>query len=401
MKRVLCGAVSALCTLVLVILPCTVSVSAEEPPITVYNANYETPLPIEATVYIEQNNINAAAPAPSTSSTPQTTPAATTTAVSTTAATTTTVATTVATTPAYNTEDLYNDIEGLGNQDSDFNIENAIIEPTLDWATSMFRTIGSFVAVFGTAQTPWGMNVNDMVAKYSPFFQTVAYTLIVLLFGINFISQATQGELISIKGIIKMLGGILIAKIWVDLSVKICLGILSFTSSLTGQIVVKSTDITIFSVTVYPNCDCGLWLVGKVIDFFTNLLTLLPMLLCGAVVGICSIIVCCKLIMRTFEITLLTSISPVFFACLVGDATKAYFKRFVSEFLSAALSVLWMALIYVFALEWLQSLNLSVIDEWGDLGMYFGRSMPKVLIIVVMSVFMVKPPSIFKNLISV
>ena len=71
-------------------------------------------------------------------------------------------------------------------------------------------------------------------------------------------------------------------------------------------------------------------------------------------VSILAVCILVKLGIRTIELCLMVIISPLFFACLVADATRPIFKRFIMNFITTAFQTVFMSIIYIIGIEWMQ-----------------------------------------------
>lgn len=72
------------------------------------------------------------------------------------------------------------------------------------------------------------------------------------MFGINVSRSALQFELMETKGVFKIFARVLLIKIWIDLSITICIYIINIISSLTKQIVSEFTYNT-FAFTTFTS----------------------------------------------------------------------------------------------------------------------------------------------------
>ena len=141
-------------------------------------------------------------------------------------------------------------------------------------------------------------------------------------------------------------------------------------------------------------------MVGDIIDFFINLCPfLLIMLLIGAVL-IVFIIVYIKLIIRTLEIAMLSVVSPVFFACSVGEATMPYFKKFISAFLSVCAEIIFMGLVYLAFLWYCKGVDLAGISI-NDLYSFSsaGTFYTYMAVTVACGIMMIRPPQVLRDLV--
>ena len=109
-----------------------------------------------------------------------------------------------------------------------------------------------------------------------------------------------------------------------------------------------------------------------------------------------------KLIIRTLEIAMLSVISPVFFACSVGEATMPYFKKFITAFLSVAAEIIFMAVVYL-AFLWycngaFPSGGLKLEDLYNLESAAAGQFYTFVAVTVACGVMMIKPPQVLRDL---
>lgn len=111
-----------------------------------------------------------------------------------------------------------------------------------------------------------------------------------------------------------------------------------------------------------------------------------------------SILVCLKLILRSFELTMLVCSSPMFFACASSDVTKEYFKKFIVTFIEVASQTLFMSIALIIGIKQLTGVSIGNINGFGDLTQYFMSSTPYMIIMVAMCVMMIKPPKVLTNL---
>ena len=98
--------------------------------------------------------------------------------------------------------------------------------------TYMWKQLGRTLKDFGNGNArkgsnffgiSWGTNSMKKIANLiAPITKAFAYCLVVILFGLNMTNTMLQFEFTSPRGILRALGTLLIAKIWVDLSVTVC-----------------------------------------------------------------------------------------------------------------------------------------------------------------------------------
>ena len=108
-----------------------------------------------------------------------------------------------------------------------------------------------------------------------------------------------------------------------------------------------------------------------------------------------------KLIIRTIEISMLTVVSPVFFACSVGEATMPYFKKFISTFLAVGAEIIFMGLVYLAYLWYCQGVSLSgvaVSDLYNFSSTSAATFYTYTAVTVACGVMMIRPPQVLRDL---
>ena len=103
-----------------------------------------------------------------------------------------------------------------------------------------------------------------------------------------------------------------------------------------------------------------------------------------------------KLLFRSFELTMLTAVSPAFFACISSTTTLPYFKNFISTFLQAALQIIFMAVVYVVGISKIEP---TTITDIADVKAWFINLIPTVIILIAMTIMIIKPPRVLTGLI--
>lgn len=285
---------------------------------------------------------------------------------------------------------------------------------------SLWNGLGNMIKIFGTGQSStssilgisWTSNdIENISNTVSGVVKTFAYAVAVILFGINVTTTALQYELLTLRGGIRIFVRVLLVKFWIDLAIKICLYVLNI---INGLVVSIFELFTINSVFIFgenslgyvytPNTgvsfiDSFLQGISKVLNFLSALTTQLPVfiLLGLAIWCVCSVIV--KIISRAFELTCLVSLSPIFFATLVGEETKQYFKKFLSAFLSTAGYLVYMAIVYAVATTWIKDCNTHNGSSLADLGVWLMSIGPRYLIMLACCSIMKKPPKVLTSLV--
>ena len=208
-------------------------------------------------------------------------------------------------------------------------------------------------------------------------------------------------ELVNYKGVIKILVGLLLAKLWVDLSTDICIALIDTCTDIASSVFTSADEMIVFpSFDTLKSTDTGLWIIGELLNQLLDIVLLAPIIIVAlAILIICGLIMI-KLMLRTFELALYCSVSPAFFACLLGDATKGYFKRFIDGLLSSALSLVYMGLIYLAGSYWCKVLTMNNVgvDSPMDVLVWLSSAGPKVLVVLAMGFLILKPPLALRQL---
>ena len=241
-------------------------------------------------------------------------------------------------------------------------------------------------------------NIENMSNSYSYIFKLFAYSLVILLFGINVIENTIKYELFTIKGGVSVLGKLYLSKVWIDLSVPICFEIIKIADGMTSAIVrmgihnlTFNPPLTVLDVSFKGN-------FGEVIAaFLLELIMIIPLILMSLFVSILAVCILVKLGIRTIELCLMVIISPLFFACLVADATRPIFKRFIMNFITTAFQTVFMSIIYIIGIEWMQ--QYASADE-TDLLLWILGSLSWLIVLISMTIMMLKPPKVLTNIIN-
>lgn len=252
---------------------------------------------------------------------------------------------------------------------------------------------------------------HDIGASFDSFVDSAVvvtkafgYGIAIICFGIGFTNEAVAFELSTERGWFKVLGQLLLAKIWVDVSVNICRGIYNIILSLASQIMSVTPGVTLLQP-LTSSSD------GKVISslllWFNNLMGWLIPLLPFAAISIIILVCLCKmyikLIVRNFEITCLMCVSPLFFATLASSATSSFFRRFISSFISVIAQVLWMGITYSLTTTIISDITATATTSSIDIVNIWVYIWDLVLVAVVLCAatnMIDKPSAELKNLIS-
>jgi hypothetical protein len=234
-------------------------------------------------------------------------------------------------------------------------------------------------------------------------FRAFAYGLVILLFGVNVIETSLQYELFTAKGAVKTFGRLLLAKIWVDLSVTICLLIIGVANELLAQIAITTQTFdmpTAVNVSSGFNGDGGIFsrVLATIMNFIMGILLIIPLVLMVLTALIVAICIWVKLAIRSFQIALLLIVSPLFFACWVGDATKQYFKKFITTFIGVVFNIIFMAIVHVIGMEWLA--QAATLDANFGVWDWILSGLPWFITMIAMGIMMVKPPKLLTSIVS-
>ena len=241
----------------------------------------------------------------------------------------------------------------------------------------------------------------------SNVFRTIAYSLIIILVGVNAFESAVRYEMFTMRGGVMLLARLVFAKVWVDISVVICKAIVGITVGWLGEILKETSTITatISSNVVVPasNIPGTGWMQDALYGIFVAL-TLIPPVL---VVFILIVAVYVKLFIRNFEICVLQCVAPPFFACLSGETSKEYFKKFITTYISVVVEVIFMALVWYLYCSYVKSAFALhgdsfefTVSEPKEILTVGGTLMTFILTTIGACILMLKPPRILKSLIN-
>lgn len=237
---------------------------------------------------------------------------------------------------------------------------------------------------------------RDFANTFSVIFRIVGYLLIILFFGINLMETALRYEMMTYKGAVKIFGGILLAKVWVDMSVNICYLILKAVGDLTAAISSPQTN----ELLVPPSYDTplsGIPIIGTIVDLYLISTNFIPLIITYLVILIVIVVITVKLTVRSIEITCLMTVSPLFFAALAGEETKKYFQSFITAFLGVCLDILFIAVVVLVGMQCLN--NMSSSDPNASVWTFLTQNHQRFCVIIAIGVMAAKPPKVLKGLI--
>lgn len=266
---------------------------------------------------------------------------------------------------------------------------------------------------FGTGNTERFLGISTSPSEIeaiansiSSVTKTFAYAIAVILFGINITTTALQNEILTLRGGIKVLARVVLVKIWIDLAIPICMYILNIINSLAGQILstLSSSNNSVFNNGNINGAKNDAWtailrLVTRIVNFLIEVVTGLPSLILIIVMIVCIVLVIIKLVARCFELTCLVSLSPIFFATLVGEESKRYFRRFISAFLTTSGYIAYVAIVYAVGSRWVaQASTPNLATSLSSLFLPIISTLPRAIIIIACCRVMVKPPKVLLSL---
>lgn len=294
-----------------------------------------------------------------------------------------------------------------GNQDTDwtqplqvttfiFNCYTEFLKAVIDCFSLLGGNSSTTVAFFS------GFDYNQIAQTIYPIFQAIAYSLIVILVGVNAIESALQYEMFTLRGGFKIAARLIFAKVFVDLSLIICQSIVSIGVGWMNDILKTAKDILDnLQLSLTGPDPSGLWIVGAIVDFINSIAytaMILPIML---ILLILVFIIMCKLFIRSFEIAMLQCVSPAFFACLCGEATKEYFKRFIMSYISVILDVVFTAIIFYIYAQYLSGFMQTMdISSASDMISMSGQAFSFVFVSLGAFILMIKTPRVLKNLVA-
>lgn len=268
--------------------------------------------------------------------------------------------------------------------------------------------ITSFGTGDGSASNVLGISFSTYSMKQtadaiSGVIKTFAYAIAVVLFGVNVTTTALQNEILTLRGGIKVFARVILVKIWIDLAIPICIYSLNIINKLAINILTslgisRSTIFSDFNISSSAS-DTGSFfdkIIGAIkliYSFFSTVLTGSPMLILAFILCVCIAIVMVKMVARAFELTCLVSISPIFFATLVGEESKRYFQRFMSAFLATSGYIVYVAITYAVASKWVAECSVPLTTfSFGSFYNTIKTALPRAIIIIGCCRVMVKPP---------
>lgn len=242
--------------------------------------------------------------------------------------------------------------------------------------------------------------VNDDTKNMAyNIFRNLGYSLVLLFFSMSLIENTIKLDAFSLKGGAMIFGRLIVSKVVIDLAGRACIAILDLCTKTCTQLAMVSAS----QLNMSGDNDIGslfhksdVKFVGGIIDVFTALGIVIPILIITIPILICSIVVLIKLVGRGLELTMLIIVSPAFFACYSSDVTKQYFKTFIVTFIQVALQVVFMMVVFYIGSAWLtQTVEVA---SYTSVFAWMLAMFPNLLFIIVITKMIVKPPRILMHL---
>jgi hypothetical protein len=250
---------------------------------------------------------------------------------------------------------------------------------------------------------------HDIGASFDSFIDSAVvvtkafgYGIAIICFGIGFTNEAVAFELGTERGWLKVFGQLLLAKIWVDVSVNICRGVYNIILSIASQIMSITPGVTLLQPVTSPSGDGA---ISSLLIWFTDFINwfvpVLPLAAISIIILVCLCKMYIKLIVRNFEITCLMCVSPLFFATLASSATSSFFRRFISSFISVIAQILWMGITYSLTTTIISDItapatSIDIVNVW----VYIWNLILVPIVLCAATNMIDKPSAELKNLIS-
>lgn len=280
-----------------------------------------------------------------------------------------------------------------------------------DGINLMWNDLGTTIT--GASSATGGSTItfagHDIGASFDTFIDSAVvvtkafgYGIAIICFGIGFTNEAVAFELGTERGWLKVFGQLLLAKIWVDVSVNICRGVYNIILSIASQIMSITPGVTLLQPVTSPSGDGA---ISSLLIWFTDFINwfvpVLPLAAISIIILVCLCKMYIKLIVRNFEITCLMCVSPLFFATLASSATSSFFRRFISSFISVIAQILWMGITYSLTTTIISDItapatSIDIVNVW----VYIWNLILVPIVLCAATNMIDKPSAELKNLIS-
>ncbi|SFY12082.1 type IV secretion system protein [Ruminococcus sp. XPD3002] len=238
----------------------------------------------------------------------------------------------------------------------------------------------------------------DSFTTITDILKTLGYSMVLLFFAISIIEQSIKYEIFTLKGGAMVFGRLLFAKVLIDSSVKICMAILKVINQNCSKIL-ESVKVEMIDFPTITLDKSDVKIIGPLLDYVVGIIISIPLTMVYSIIMIAGICLSIKLLLRSFELAMLTSVSPAFFACFSSEVTRPYFRNFILTFIQVAAQILFMAIVLYIGKN-ATAVNTSfTVTSLNDIIKWFVQMAPRTFIIIAMTIMMIKPPKVLTGLI--
>lgn len=287
----------------------------------------------------------------------------------------------------------------------------SLLSPIYEGIKFLWTSIGGLISsgaggAENASSTAFGLlsytDISNFADKYSPFLLTLAYLVFIIAFYSNIMDSTVKYDIANPKVLIRLFLRVLVAKILIDGAVNICLLSLRMINDV-ALVLVKYSSVWLIktpSIDYYSDAP----VIGVMVSSLMMIIDFFPLIIVSVAVGVCCFRVTVKLLIRSFELTCLSAVSPVFFALAAGEHTRKYAERFFVTFLSVAGSIIMIAIIYAIGCDTIaKTVNVGLGNPNNPsntpLGV-FGQQIGTFVAMYAICKFIVKPPKVFSQILA-
>lgn len=276
----------------------------------------------------------------------------------------------------------------------------SLVDSLIGVLETVWKEVPKLIGI-GTEKSIWQVTLDPKKEYNGTFygiFVTIGYSLVLIFFAANLIETTIKYEIFTLKGGVQIFGRLIVSKVIIDLSGKICIYILNICNYISKSILQNATaNIGMESPNITAQAKSGLPIIGSLVDLVQGYFYIVPILLISLIMLIAALLIIFKLMLRSLELSLLMIVSPAFFACYSSEITKPYFKNFIVTFLQCALQIVFMAVVYALSSDFI--LNINRVDSDVEAWAWFIKTLPNALLCLAIAIMMIKPPKVLTGLI--
>lgn len=276
----------------------------------------------------------------------------------------------------------------------------SLVDSLIGVLETVWKEVPKLIGI-GTEKSIWQVTLDPKKEYNGTFygiFVTIGYSLVLVFFAANLIETTIKYEIFTLKGGVQIFGRLIVSKVIIDLSGKICIYILNICNYISKSILQNATaNIGIESPNITAQAKSGLPIIGSLVDLVQGYFYIVPILLISLIMLIAALLIIFKLMLRSLELSLLMIVSPAFFACYSSEITKPYFKNFIVTFLQCALQIVFMAVVYALSSDFI--LNINRVDSDVEAWAWFIKTLPNALLCLAIAIMMIKPPKVLTSLV--